>query len=127
MMAYNKLCQVTFHGYSNIFLELQDVFLNYSGYGEDNITNFIMLDILANLTSTDEVAGLVQAANEEMEEMTDYVQSFNDGWFEEEHVNATVQSWADTRVKFPNLGFHLFESDSKVMRRIRTAEIWEWP
>ena len=84
-----------------------------------------MLDILANLTSTDEVAGLVQTAKEEMEEMTDYVQSFNDGWFEEEHVNATVQSWADTRVKFPNLGFHLFESDSKVMRRIRTAKIWE--
>ena len=49
-----------------------------------------MLQILADYD--DDPTGSVQAAAEEMNEMTDYVEEFNDDWFKEEGANITVQS-----------------------------------
>ena len=69
----------------------------YSGSEEDNYTNYLMVQILADYD--DDPTGSVQAAAEEMNEMTDYVEEFNDDWFKEEGANITVQSWADTWVK----------------------------
>ena len=70
--------------------ELLDLYGTEDGTSEDDYTNYIMLQILA--TYDDDVTGSVQAAAEEMEEMTDYVDSFNSAWFEDEPANKTDQS-----------------------------------
>ena len=70
--------------------ELLDIYGTEDGTSEDDYTNYIMLQILA--TYDDDVTGSVQAAAEEMEEMTDYVDNFNSAWFEDEPANITDQS-----------------------------------
>ena len=78
---------------SNIPSELKGLLDQYgteNGTSEDDYTNYIMLQILA--TYDDDVTGSVQAAAEEMEEMTNYVDNFNSAWFEDEPANITDQS-----------------------------------
>ena len=77
----------------NIPSELKGLLDQYGteyGNSEDDYTNYIMLQILD--AYDDDVTGSVQAAAEEMEEMTEYVDNFNSEWFEDEPANMTDQS-----------------------------------
>ena len=74
----------------NIRLELQDLLDDYAGSAEDNYTNYLIAQILYEYD--EDPTGSVQAAAEEMNEMTDYVEEFNSEWFGAEGANITDQS-----------------------------------
>ena len=63
---------------------------DYAGSAEDNYTNYLIAQILYEYD--EDPTGSVQAAAEEMNEMTDYVEEFNSEWFGAEGANITDQS-----------------------------------